>query len=52
MGRQRTGMVETLRAVFAAGLLACGAALGAATAEEERPGGHVAGDAEAIRDIA
>ena len=25
MGRQRTGMVETLRAVFAAGLLACGA---------------------------
>ena len=34
MGRQRTGMVETLRAVFAAGLLACGAALGAAAAEE------------------
>ncbi|MEC8005911.1 MAG: hypothetical protein VX183_01860, partial [Pseudomonadota bacterium] len=27
-------MVETLRAAFAAGLLACGAALGAATAEE------------------
>ena len=25
---------------------------GAATAEEERPGGHVAGEAEAIRDIA
>ena len=34
MGRERTRMVETLRAVFAAGLLACGSALGAAAAEE------------------